>query len=186
MVKLIAKCILTGDATVGKSALAQLFRSDGALFLKNYTMTVGVELVVKAVQIPQTGDSVELFIFDSAGKEIFSEMLENLWENPSVLCLVYDITSEQSFNSCAKWLQRVRARAHGLSIPGVLVGNKSDLSARRTVDFKQAQEWAASQGLDYFETSAKEMENYEAPFHHLAHTLHRVYEEHLETIKSLI
>nr|XP_014352798.1 PREDICTED: intraflagellar transport protein 27 homolog isoform X3 [Latimeria chalumnae] len=78
MVKLIAKCILTGDATVGKSALAQLFRSDGALFLKNYTMTVGVELVVKAVQIPQTGDSVELFIFDSAGKEIFSEMLENL------------------------------------------------------------------------------------------------------------
>ncbi|XP_006010454.1 intraflagellar transport protein 27 homolog isoform X2 [Latimeria chalumnae] len=166
MVKLIAKCILTGDATVGKSALAQLFRSDGALFLKNYTMTVGVELVVKAVQIPQTGDSV--------------------WENPSVLCLVYDITSEQSFNSCAKWLQRVRARAHGLSIPGVLVGNKSDLSARRTVDFKQAQEWAASQGLDYFETSAKEMENYEAPFHHLAHTLHRVYEEHLETIKSLI
>ncbi|XP_036616705.1 intraflagellar transport protein 27 homolog [Trichosurus vulpecula] len=38
MVKLAAKCILAGDATVGKSALAQMFRSDGAHFQKNYTL----------------------------------------------------------------------------------------------------------------------------------------------------
>lgn len=29
---------LTGDSTVGKTALAQLFRSDGAHFQKNYTL----------------------------------------------------------------------------------------------------------------------------------------------------
>ena len=38
MVKLAAKCILAGDPTVGKTALAQLFRSDGAHFQKNYTL----------------------------------------------------------------------------------------------------------------------------------------------------
>lgn len=37
---------------------------------------------------------------------------------------------------------------------GVLVGNKSDLSARREVQVSMAQEWAHSQGLDYHETSA--------------------------------
>lgn len=37
---------------------------------------------------------------------------------------------------------------------GVLVGNKSDLSARREVQASVAQEWAQSQGLDYHETSA--------------------------------
>ena len=29
---------LTGDPTVGKTALAQIFRSDGAHFQKNYTL----------------------------------------------------------------------------------------------------------------------------------------------------
>ncbi|XP_060161909.1 intraflagellar transport protein 27 homolog isoform X3 [Globicephala melas] len=78
MVKLAAKCILAGDPTVGKTALAQIFRSDGAHFQKNYTLTTGVDLVVKTVPVPDTGDSVELFILDSAGKELFSEMLDKL------------------------------------------------------------------------------------------------------------
>ncbi|KAM9684684.1 intraflagellar transport protein 27 homolog isoform 2-T2 [Dama dama] len=78
MVKLAAKCILAGDPTVGKTALVQLFRSNGAHFQKNYTLTTGVDLVVKTVPVPDTGDSVELFIFDSAGKELFSEMLDKL------------------------------------------------------------------------------------------------------------
>lgn len=37
---------------------------------------------------------------------------------------------------------------------GVLVGNKSDLSTRREVQASVAEEWAQSQGLEYFETSA--------------------------------
>lgn len=58
MVKLAAKCILAGDPAVGKTALAQIFRSDGAHFQKNYTLTTGVDLVVKTVPVPDTGDSV--------------------------------------------------------------------------------------------------------------------------------
>ena len=38
--------------------------------------------------------------------------------------------------------------------PGVLVGNKSDLSSRREVQTSAAKEWAQSQGLEYHETSA--------------------------------
>nr|KAF6495266.1 intraflagellar transport 27 [Rousettus aegyptiacus] len=97
MVKLAAKCILAGDPAVGKTALAQIFRSDGAHFQKNYTL--------------------ELFIFDSAGKELFSEMLDKLWESPNVLCLVYDVTSEQSFSNCSKWLEKARSQAPGTSLP---------------------------------------------------------------------
>lgn len=63
---------------MGKTALAQIFRSDGAQFQKNYTLTTGVDLVVKTVPVPDTADSVELFILDSAGKELFSEMLDKL------------------------------------------------------------------------------------------------------------
>ncbi|XP_069855536.1 intraflagellar transport protein 27 homolog isoform X3 [Dipodomys merriami] len=178
MVKLAAKCILAGDPTVGKTALAQIFRSDGAHFQKNYTLTTGVDLVVKTVPVPDTGDSVgagriysgvppppvfpgtcfslqELFIFDSAGKELFSEMLDRLWENPNVLCLVYDVTSQTSFSNCGKWLEKARSQIPGMTLPGVLVGNKTDLASRRAVDADQAQAWALGQGLEWFETSVR-------------------------------
>ncbi|XP_016078142.1 PREDICTED: intraflagellar transport protein 27 homolog isoform X3 [Miniopterus natalensis] len=105
------------DPAVGKTALAQIFRSDGAHFQKNYTLTTGVDLVVKTVPVPDTGDSVELFIFDSAGKELFSEMLDKLWESPNVLCLVYDVTNEQSFSNCSKWLEKARSQVPGTSLP---------------------------------------------------------------------
>lgn len=39
-------------------------------------------------------------------------------------------------------------------VSGVLVGNKSDLSTRREVQASAAGEWAQSQGMEYFETSA--------------------------------
>ncbi|XP_036257296.1 intraflagellar transport protein 27 homolog isoform X2 [Molothrus aeneus] len=165
MVKLAAKCLLAGDPAVGKSALAQMFRSDGAHFQKNYTL--------------------EFFIFDSAGKDLFSEMLEKLWEQPNVLCLVYDVTSEQSFNNCNKWLEKLRAQAVGMYIPGVLVGNKTDLADRRVVEQEQAQEWAEKHGLEYCEMSVKEMKNFEAPFHILAKLFHQLYKEKVETFHSL-
>ncbi|KAG2464114.1 intraflagellar transport protein 27 homolog [Polypterus senegalus] len=185
MVKLRAKCILSGDATVGKSALCQLFRSDGTHFQKNYTMTTGVDVVVKSVNLPESNDSVEFFIFDSAGKDIFLDSVEKLWGQPSVLCLVFDVTSEQSFKSCAKWLERARVHTQRLQMPGVLVGNKTDLSVRRTVDTESAREWALSQGLEYFETSVKETENHEAPFRNLALAFHNIYREKLEVIQAL-
>ncbi|NWX21753.1 IFT27 protein, partial [Aegotheles bennettii] len=174
-----------GDPAVGKSALAQMFRNDGGHFQKNYTLTTGIELLVKAVSVPETSDSVEFFIFDSAGKDLFSEMLDKLWEQPNVLCLVYDVTNEQSFNNCAKWLEKLRAQAVGVHIPGVLVGNKTDLVGRRVVEQKQAQEWAEKQSLEYCEMSVKEMKNFEAPFHILAKSFHQLYKEKVETFQSL-
>ncbi|XP_043535411.1 intraflagellar transport protein 27 homolog isoform X3 [Chiloscyllium plagiosum] len=177
---------ITSDSTVGKSALVHAFRSESAHFLKNYTLTTGVEVFVNPVPIPDTADCVELFLFDSSGKEIFYDMVESQWELVAAICLVYDITSEASFNSCTKWLERARAQAPSGQLAGVLVGNKTDLAGRRTVEYSQAQEWAAGQGLEYFETSAKEMENCDAPFQSLAKAFHRMYEEKLEHIQSII
>uniref|UniRef100_A0A8D2J8N3 Intraflagellar transport 27 n=1 Tax=Varanus komodoensis TaxID=61221 RepID=A0A8D2J8N3_VARKO len=176
----------TCDSTVGKSALIQMFCNEGAHFQKNYTLTAGVELLVKTIPIPETSDSVELFLFDSAGKELFSEMLEKLWKQHNALCIVYDVTNEQSFNNCAKWLERLRTHNSGMHIPGVLVGNKIDLIDRRVVEQNKAQEWAENNGLEYCEMSVKDMENFEAPFHLIANSFHRLYKERVETFHSLV
>ncbi|KAM9857137.1 intraflagellar transport protein 27 homolog [Aulostomus maculatus] len=185
MVKLRARCLLVGDAAVGKTALSHMFHSDGTLFQKNYSMTTGVELLTKCVNIPESSDSVELYIIDTAGKETLVEACEKMWGEPSLLCLVFDLTSEQSFSSCSPWMDRVHAHCRGLHVPGVLVGNKSDLSSRREVQGCVAQEWAQSQGLEYHETSAKDMENCEAPLLSLARSFHSLYHERREAIQNL-
>ncbi|XP_019717845.1 intraflagellar transport protein 27 homolog isoform X1 [Hippocampus comes] len=185
MVRLRARCLMVGDPAVGKSALSQMFHSDGTLFQKNYSMTTGVELLIKSVNIPESGDSVELYIIDSAGKESLVEANEKMWGVPSLLCLVFDLASERSFGSCARWMERVRTHCKGLQVPGVLVGNKCDLSARREVPTSVAQEWAQSQGLEYHETSAKEMEKCDAPLLSLARAFHALYQERREAIQNL-
>ncbi|KAM4750082.1 intraflagellar transport protein 27 homolog [Anableps anableps] len=185
MVKLRARCLLVGDAAVGKSSLSHIFYSDGSLFQKNYSLTTGVELVMKCINIPETNNSVELYILDSAGKETLVEGCEKMWGKPSLLCLVFDLTNEQSFANCSGWLERVHAHCNGLHVPGVLVGNKSDLSTRREVEASVAQEWAQNHGLEYHETSAKEMDNCDAPLLSLAQSFHSLYQEQCEMIQNL-
>ncbi|KAM9313898.1 intraflagellar transport protein 27 homolog isoform 2-T2 [Pholidichthys leucotaenia] len=165
MVTLRARCLLVGDAAVGKSALSHIICSDGTPFQKNYLMVLN--------------------IVDSAGKEALVETCVKMWGEPALVCLVFDLTSEQSFVSCSRWMERVRAHCQSRHVPGVLVGNKSDLSARREVQTSVAQEWAQSQGLEYHETSAKEMENCDAPFLSLARAFHALYQQRLETIQNL-
>uniref|UniRef100_A0A672ZEI4 Intraflagellar transport 27 homolog (Chlamydomonas) n=1 Tax=Sphaeramia orbicularis TaxID=375764 RepID=A0A672ZEI4_9TELE len=154
----------------GKTTLSHMFNSDGSLFQKNYSMV-------------RTSD--ELYILDSAGKETLVEACEKMWGRPSLLCLVFDLTSQQSFTNCTNWMDKVLAHCQGLRVPGVLVGNKSDLSARREVDRSVAQDWAQSQGLDYHETSAKEVENCDGPLVSLARAFHSLYHQHCETTHSL-
>ncbi|ELT87120.1 hypothetical protein CAPTEDRAFT_80634, partial [Capitella teleta] len=175
-----AKCIIVGDSCSGKSAITQVFHSDGSHFPKNYAMTTGVELVTKPVHVQDTHDAVELFIYDSAGKELFSDMVQNHWANPSMVVVVYDVTNETSFNSCAKWLERVRSQKPSVTMPSVLIANKIDLDERRVVSMKEGQDFADSNGLEYFECSAKEMQNVEQPFLYLAKTFHKLYQDRIE------
>lgn len=180
-----AKCVIVGDAASGKSAITQVFHSDGSHFPKNYTMTVGVELCTKAVTVPETHNNVELYLYDSAGRELFSDSVQKHWSHPSMVVVVYDVTNETSFNSCAKWLERVRAQKPNMPFPGVLIANKIDLDQRRVVSPKEGRDFAESNGLEYFECSAKEMQNVEQPFQFLAQAFHKMYQEKLEMCKTL-
>ncbi|XP_077979426.1 intraflagellar transport protein 27 homolog [Glandiceps talaboti] len=180
-----AKVIIVGESGVGKSAVTQVFHSDGAHFPKSYSMTVGVELCVKSINIPETNDSVELYLYDSAGKEIYSDYVQKFWEHPSVVMVVFDVTNETSFKSCQKWLERVKTKTNQ-ELPGVLVGNKTDLGARRAVDPGAAREFALQNNLEYFECSARDMGNYEAPFYFLANAFYKLYEAKVEVMDTLV
>jgi transport family protein 27 len=48
-----------------------------------YLQTFGVDLSVKTVSIPDTNDSVELFIYDSTGQEFYNDWLSKYVSNNS-------------------------------------------------------------------------------------------------------
>lgn len=148
-------------------------------------MTAGVELFTKCVTIPETGDSVELYLVDCPGKELLSEACENMWTGPWLLCLVLDLSCEQSFLSCARWLEKVQAHSLDRTVSGVLVGNKCDLLERRAVQSEVAREWAQAHGLDYYETSAKELDTCMAPLQSLARTFLSLYGQSCDRVQSL-
>ena len=93
LVILRCKCVVVGDACVGKTALTQVFHSGGSTYPKNYVMvnvhdtktnivliiiqTIGAEFCVKQVPIPDTNAIVELYVFDCAGQSIFNQVEMN-------------------------------------------------------------------------------------------------------------
>ncbi|XP_023243816.1 intraflagellar transport protein 27 homolog isoform X1 [Centruroides sculpturatus] len=181
------KCIVLGDSSVGKTSMIHIFNNDSSTFQKNYTMTCGIELTVKSVHVPDTNDLVELYIYDSSGKEIYLDMMQNLWKNPSVLVLVFDVTNEISFNSCSKWLKKFHSATSSKAnaIPGILIGNKVDSKERRIISLKTAQEFAKKYSLQYFECSVKEHQGVDEAFFYLVNEWHKLFQEKTEFFKTI-
>lgn len=124
-----------------------------------------------------------------------------------MVIIAYDVTNELSFSSCVRWVDRIRHIKPAITRPGnfesfweiplllqrfflplsaVLLANKTDLSSRRVVTPKMGEDFAANNNLTYFECSAKESENVDAPFVHLAKEYHALYKDKIEQAKELV
>ena len=169
---------------MGKTALTQMFQSKGKLFPKNYKLTGGMDVVVAPVPVEGTKATVELYVCDVSGHEMFSDMLPQLLENVNMVILVYDQSSRKSFDACAASLKLLNSvpSNRGQTIKGVLVGNKHDLVGQvsydadgdgevtaeevaaaneklgklrqREVSVEEAKQWAEAKHLVFMETSA--------------------------------
>mmetsp|Transcript_21973 Transcript_21973/g.41919 ORF Transcript_21973/g.41919 Transcript_21973/m.41919 type:complete len:190 (-) Transcript_21973:628-1197(-) len=189
MVALRCKIVVAGDATVGKTALVQMFQSKGTVFPKNYKLTAGVELMVAPVAIPDTETSVELFLLDTGGQEIFRDAISSYWNSVGMVMLVYDATSKESFDNCAMWLDMLKKhRIHkDRPIQGVLVANKCDLRERMCIAPETAEEWSQQNGLQFFEVSSMPPgRDVDAPFNYIAAKWYRAYEDKVEALASVV
>eukprot|EP00126_Sphaerothecum_destruens_P007306 Sdes_comp19796_c0_seq1m11886 len=69
----------------------------------------------------------------------------------------------ESFNNVKQWLQEIDRYACE-NVNKLLVGNKSDLTTKKVVDFNSAKEFADQLGIPFLETSAKNATNVEQAF----------------------
>ena len=161
-----------GDPAVGKSALVQMFHSGGQRFPKAYNMTCGVDFCVKATNVLGTEEAVELHLFDSAGQDVFAEMMPQYWEGAKGVVLVYDVTRAHTLEACAIWYQRVTESLGIASLPGVVVANKMDLRERTCVTRQDGHTMAQNLGMQFFEASALDGVDVDAPFAAIGALLH--------------
>ncbi|KAH8204041.1 hypothetical protein TruAng_001852 [Truncatella angustata] len=153
------KLLLIGDSGVGKSCLLLRFADD--TYTESYISTIGVDFKIRTIELD--GKTVKLQIWDTAGQERFRTITSSYYRGAHGICVVYDVTDMDSFNNVKQWLQEIdRYATEGVN--KLLVGNKSDMSDKKVVEYSVAKEFADSLGIPFLETSAKNASNVEQAF----------------------
>eukprot|EP00747_Dinoflagellata_sp_TGD_P162865 gnl/TRDRNA2_/TRDRNA2_180965_c0_seq1.p1 gnl/TRDRNA2_/TRDRNA2_180965_c0~~gnl/TRDRNA2_/TRDRNA2_180965_c0_seq1.p1 ORF type:complete len:240 (+),score=49.72 gnl/TRDRNA2_/TRDRNA2_180965_c0_seq1:82-720(+) len=179
------KIVLLGDTTVGKTSIANVFKGGVGSTDKNYKMTMGVEFVVKRVNIPETNVYVEMYIVDCGGFSLCQELLKPHWDNANAVMLVYDVSNPESFRSLANWYEQIKTSRMESAITGVVVASKTDLAGvPGAVPSLSGKAFASELGLEFFEACATEG-NVDAPFHFLAEVFWQKYCERKEQLDNL-
>lgn len=94
-----------------------------------------------------------------------------------------DVTDQVSFNNVKTWITEIERYASN-SVKKLLVGNKADLTSRRTVDKTSAEGFAKILEMPYIETSAKMSENVESAFVAMAREIKKQFADYPEEVTA--
>ncbi|NVM27648.1 MAG: GTP-binding protein [Candidatus Helarchaeota archaeon] len=147
------KVVVVGDGAVGKTTL--ILRYTEKRFRESYIPTIGVQWVVKTVDLGET--NVKLILWDIAGQEKFKVMRSNFYDGADAVIIVFDVTNLISFDHVENWLKEVQKFCG--NVPYILLGNKIDLVEERKISPEIAESFTRKYDLPYFETSAKTGKN---------------------------
>ena len=145
-----AKAILIGEVGVGKTNLINV--SVGKDFDNASKTTISSNYVKKYYEIEGVKYLVNLW--DTAGQERLKSMTKLFLKGSDIVIFVYDITSEQSFESLQKWVDETTNLLDNKFVAGV-VGNKNDLFLEEKVKENVAKKYADSKGMKFKLVSAK-------------------------------
>jgi len=155
----LIKLLLIGDSGVGKSSILLRFSDDS--FTPNFVTTIGIDFKIRSLEID--GKKVKVQIWDTAGQEVFRTVTTAYYRGAHGIFIVYDTTTEKSFDSLSNWMKCIRENADK-SVILMLLGNKCDLVAKRAIDSEKAQTFADENNMQFLETSAKNNINIDEAF----------------------
>ncbi|CRL05880.1 CLUMA_CG018920, isoform A [Clunio marinus] len=170
----IFKVVLLGEGKVGKSSILLRFVHDQ--FNKNHLSTVQASFMNKKINFDNK--RVNLNIWDTAGQEIFHALGPIYYRNSHGAILVYDISSEDSFDKIKVWIKELK-KIVGNDIVCVIVGNKTDLikDQKLSYDPEPHLSYAKSVGAMHFLTSAKLNENIDEAFLEISKSMMKIHDE---------
>lgn len=127
-------------------------------YSSQYRATVGADFL--STNISHHGKNYSLQVWDTAGQERFQSIGSAFYRGSDCCVIVYDITSQKSFDSIQNWKQEFIEQGgvkDPTKFPFVIIGNKCDKEEEREVTKSKAEHWAQTNGEHpFFETSAKD------------------------------
>ncbi|XP_069773495.1 ras-related protein Rab-15 isoform X2 [Narcine bancroftii] len=172
------RLLLIGDSGVGKTCLLCRFTDNE--FHASHISTIGVDFKMKTIDVD--GIKVRIQIWDTAGQERYQTITKQYYRRAQGIFLVYDITSERSFQHIIKWASDVDEYAPE-GVQKILVANKADEDQKRQVGVKQGQKLAKEYGMDFFETSACTNYNIKESFTRLTELVLHAHKKELDGLR---
>jgi small GTP-binding protein len=146
------KITLIGNPGVGKTCIISRYIDD--VFDENFISTIGANYSEKT--ITKNNKEYQLYIWDIISTEQYNYIGKYFYKDSYIVCLVYDITSQQSLDSLKeKWYPNFLKFGEKYTVLAV-VANKSDLyESDELADEKQAKDFANEIKGIWMSTSAK-------------------------------
>lgn len=160
---ILLKALMIGESGVGKTAFVTRYQDPLKKLPMRFLPTLGIDYI-KIDQIID-GIKVRTQLWDTVGQERFRTITKNYFRGAKGVLLLFDVTDRNSFNRVQEWvlcLKQFKLENEEL----FLVGNKIDLDGR-IISYEEGKQLALSNGMKYFETSAKTGENVKETVHRL-------------------
>ena len=109
----------------------------------------------------------------SSLQDEFTAMREQYMRGGEGFILVYSVTEKSTFQALRQFKGMVDRVRNYETVPMILVGNKSDLEARRKVQTKEGEALAKEFGCVFFETSAALRYNVDEVYHEIVRCIRR-------------
>mmetsp|Transcript_21416 Transcript_21416/g.48190 ORF Transcript_21416/g.48190 Transcript_21416/m.48190 type:complete len:212 (-) Transcript_21416:48-683(-) len=161
------KLVILGDTATGKSCLVVRFAK--GVFHEAQEPTIGAAFMTQAVKLEEC--TVKFEIWDTAGQERFRSLAPMYYRGASGAVVVYDQTSQVTFERAQEWVRQVMQTSTNPNIVIALAANKMDLADKRQVPIERAEAFATREGLLLSETSAKTGRNVARLFETIAEHL---------------
>ena len=162
----VCKVVLLGESGVGKTCIISRFINN--TFEEGLMSSNGASYASKSSTFPEyENKTIKFEIWDTAGQEKYRALNQIFYKDAAICILVYDVTSESSFNALLEyWCQQVKEAAPKNIILG-LAGNKCDLLEKEVVSEEKARNLAREINAIFETTSAAKNIGIEQLFHNV-------------------
>ncbi len=160
------KFIIIGDHEVGKTSIIR--RYVDKKFTKDYRATLGLDISMHSFEL--YGNKVKISLWDVGAQAYFKRFRKTYYSGAQAAFIVFDLTNRETYDKVNIWFEELVDFIMDKDLPIVIIGNKSDLTEQRQVDYQSGIKLVTELSkkgeskISYIETSALTGENVEDAF----------------------
>ena len=149
----VYKVLLLGDTTVGKTCF--LTKYTDKTFQEGHISTIGLDYRLKSMVL-KSGKNIKLQIWDTAGQDRFRAITKNYYKGANGIILIYDVTSQKTFDNVKNWVTQIREEA-SKNVVVYLCGNKIDKKEFRVINNEDGEKWLKNLAFHFMKLQQKKV-----------------------------